>query len=243
MGAPLNPISFRFPFDIQGKAHDDVVSAIRYCFSGLVDINQAIPQLKQQIDAKMTTSQAASPGSSSHSGGGGGGGSTISGLGAVNDQLGVTSYQTQQSDNGAKIIVGDSSAVAVTLDNTVTIPWFTIIDNDSSSVASLSPAAGASLFGPAEIQPGGFGIVYFDGTNFWCGTAGTPIATDSSLGTVQPDGVTIGVNSGAIFTQITVDSGAPASTPSTPGSPFYFDSTASPWHGWVWHGNMWNQFS
>ena len=81
----------------------------------------------------------------------------------------MTSYTTQQSDNGAKVVVGDASPITITLNNGVTTPWFTIIDNDSSAVASLIPAAGARIFGDSSIYANCFGIVYFDGANFWSG--------------------------------------------------------------------------
>ncbi|HWF62945.1 MAG TPA: hypothetical protein VN666_21915 [Nitrospira sp.] len=191
MSSPLNPINVRLPaFDLESP--EGRVAAHRYVASGVVDLNQAIAALKSQLEAKKTTVTSTSSSSS-----GGGGGSTppiISSLGVVNDQLGVTAYTTQQADNGAKIIVGDASPVIVSLDNTVLIPWFTIIDNDSSSMVSLAPVGG-SVFGENTIPPGGFGIVYFDGANFWCGA--TKLATNSSYGYVQPDNQTITVDSGS----------------------------------------------
>lgn len=242
---PLNPPNVRYPFTLPDDLHPDVRKAIDFTLSGLTVHEQAFAALKPQIDAISAVANKAAS-------------TTVSGvssfnsetgavvyfpqLGMVNDQLGNPVYLTQQSDNGAKIIVGDSTAVAVTLNNSVTPPWFTIIDNDSGSVASLTPGVGASLFGEQSIQPGGFGIIYYDGANFWCGA--TTVATDSTLGYVQPDAVTIAANpSGVIFTQVSVDSGAPGFVPQTPGNPFYFDSSMSPWHGWVWHGGNWNRFS
>lgn len=232
---PLNPTTFRFPFDIEGNAHDSVVSAIRYCFSGLLDINQAIPHLKSQLDSTATVANSASSSSSfgvSDFNSATGSIVYFPQFGTVNNQLGNASYETQQSDNGAKIIVGDSSAVAVTLSNSVTAPWFTIIDNDSSAIATLSPGVGSSLFGEQTISPGGFGIIFYDGSDFWCGAAAS----------VQPDEVTIGIDSGVIFTQVYADSGAPGFVPDTPGNPFYFDSSMSPWQGNVWQDGQWNLF-
>lgn len=92
-------------------------------------------------------------------------------LGMVNDQLGQPTYLTQMTDNGVKIIVGDSVPVAITLNAGVSIPWFCIIDNDSSAVANLTPSSGA-LYGESSIPSDGFGIVFYDGTNFWCGATG-----------------------------------------------------------------------
>lgn len=231
-----NPINVHLPqFDLETP--DGRQAGHRYLASGIVDLNQAIAALNLR-----TKSQAPSITQTIiQTGGGGGGGGGISGLGGVNDQIGVTSYTTQQSDNGAKIIVGDASPITITLSSAVTTPWFTIIDNDSSSIASLTPGTPASLIGEQEIDPGCFAIIFYDGANFWSGA--TKIATDSTLGYVQPDNVTIGIDSGMIYTQISVDSGAPSSHPVTQGNPFYFDNSVSPWQGYVWSGGIWNKFS
>lgn len=234
----LNPPNVRYPFTLPPNMDPEVRKAIEWTFNGLTVHEQAFAAIKSQIDTAVTTVQNVTTS-------GGGPGPTppppsITSLGVVNDQLGVTAYTTQQGDNGAKIIVGDASPIVITLNSGVNIPWFCVIDNDSSSYASLSPSSG-SIFGENSIPPGGFGLVFFDGTNFWSGA--TRIATDSSLGYVQPDNVTIGIDSGMIYTQISVDSGAPSSTPVTPGNPFYFDSSMSPWKGYVFFNNSWNRFS
>jgi hypothetical protein len=238
MSTPLNPPNVRYPFTLPSDMHPDVRKAMEFALNGLTVHEQAFAALKSQLNTVATTVQTTSSSS---------GGSSptppipsITSLGVVNDQIGVTAYTTQQGDNGAKIIVGDAAPIAISLNSGVTIPWFCVIDNDSSSYASLSPTSG-SLFGETVIPPAGFGLIFFDGTNFWCGA--TKIATDSSMGYVQPDGVTIDCDSGIIFTQVTVDSGAPSSMPVTPGNPFYFDSSFTPWHGYVWHGNAWHEFS
>ena len=121
------------------------------------------------------------------------------GLGTVNNQLGESSYETQQGDAGAKILVGDSGPVTVNLNPGVTLPWFTFIGNDSGASVFLMPDSGA-LHGLQSIYPGGFAIVFYDGTDFWA--EGVMIATDSSLGVVQPDGATIGIDSSGIISTI-----------------------------------------
>lgn len=190
----LNPINVRLPqFDL--TTDEGRQSAHRYLASGIVDLNQAIAALNQRAVSTTNTTTII------QSGGSGGGGGTAP-IGIVNDQRGVTSYTTQQSDYGAKIIVGDSSAIAITLDAGVTTPWFAIIDNDSSSIASLTPS-GATLVGEDTLPPGCFGIIYFDGVHFFCGA--TRIATDSSFGYVHPDNVSIGISGGIIRT-IGIDS-------------------------------------
>lgn len=172
---PLNPTSFRYPFQLSDEATlPEVIAAVRYHSSGILDLNQAITALKPQVDTAQTTANAAvaaatptSSGVTSFN--------TLSGnvtyfprLGMVNDQRGNPTYLTEQTDNGGKIIVADSSPIVITLNASVGAPWFTTIDNDSSSMATLTPSSG-SLFGEQTIPGNGFGIVYFDGTNFFCG--------------------------------------------------------------------------
>ena len=118
------------------------------------------------------------------------------GLGVVNNQLGEPSYTPVQGDAGAKIIAGDSGAVSIYLDSSLTSPWFAFIGNDSSATVDLV----GPVNGLQSIYPGGFAIVFFDGTDFWA--EGVAIATDSSLGVVQPDGVTIGIDSGGVISTI-----------------------------------------
>jgi len=48
---PNQPTSFRFPFNLDGKAHEHVVSALRYSFNGLKDLNDAIKKLNTKVNA------------------------------------------------------------------------------------------------------------------------------------------------------------------------------------------------
>ena len=244
-GPPINPPSNRYPFKLPEDIDPDLRQAIDFTFNGLTVHEQAFRALKPQIDSTASAVNRALV-------------SSISGvtsfnsetgdviyfpqLGTVNNQLGNPSYVTQTSDNGAKLIVGDSTPFNVGLNANVIPPWFVIIDNDSTAIATLVPTAGP-IFGQQFITGGNFGIVAFDGTNFWCGTA--PLATDSGFGIVQPDGVTIDCDSGVIFTQVFADSGPPGGAifpgPFI-GNPFYFDSSTSPCQGYVWFNNQWNPF-
>ena len=170
----------------------------RLLFNAVNDHDQAITLLKSQMDAAVetvtttinnntTTGSTPSPPSTN----------PFPFLGTVNDQRGNTSYLTQLSDNGAKIIVGDASTITVSLNAMVTPPWFAVIDNDSTAGATLSPTAG-SVIGESSIPAGGFGIVYYDGSNWFSGA--TSIATASMPGYVQPDNVSIGISAGVIST-------------------------------------------
>jgi hypothetical protein len=184
----------------------DVADALRTAFNGLTVHEQAFANLPQQIASQAATAATAAVENIESE--------TTTGvtsfnantgaivffpnLGMVHDELGNPLYLTQQSDNGAKIVAGDSSAVTVTLNPAVTPPWFTFIGNDSSAYVNLVTDSGATIAGLNSIYPGGLAIVFYDGSTFWC--EGTTIATDSSLGVVQPDNVTIGIDSGMIST-------------------------------------------
>lgn len=190
MSSPLNPINVRIPqFDLETV--EGRQAAHRYLASGIVDLNQAIAYLKANPQSTTTTNTIIQTGGS----GGGGGGSSV--VGGVNNQIGVTAYTTQQSDYGVKLLMGDSSPVTVTLNPGVTTPWFTFIGNDSSAMVSLTAGSPATLQGQNYIEPGLFGIVFYDGANFW--SEGVPMATASSLGIVRPDNVTIHIDSSGII--------------------------------------------
>lgn len=179
----------------------DVADAVRTAFNGLTVHEQAFAvlpnQIKTQAAAAATaaveqiTSQTTEGVTSFNSATG----AIIyfPSLGLVNDQLGSPSYLTQQSDAGVKIIVGDSTPVAIVLNPALIPPWFTIIGNDSSATAVISAGSGVGFNGVASIYPGGFVLIFYDGSTFW--SEGVQIATNSQLGVVKPDGSTITVDS------------------------------------------------
>jgi hypothetical protein len=183
----------------------DVVDAFRTVFNGLTVHEQAfanIPsQIKTQAAAAATT--AVENVSSENVTNVVTAFNALSGaiiyfpaLGSVDNQIGEAFYETRQSDNGAKILVGDSSPVTVLLNPAVTPPWFCWIGNDSgASTVFLETDSGATIQGLTSIYPGGFAISFFDGSTFY--NEGVPLATDSSVGVIQPDRVTIVVDSGS----------------------------------------------
>jgi hypothetical protein len=171
-----NPVSFRFPINVEGKAHEDVVEAIQYHDNAITDLQQAIPSLKSQIDAKTSTSGTASsttnvtsssetvviPGASSTAG-------------IVNDQTGSTSYTTQQSDNGAFILFNDASPIAVTLGigPVIQTPWYCQIINYGAGTVTVTPPAGSTISYPGAlaassmpIASGSGAAIAYGGTNF-----------------------------------------------------------------------------
>lgn len=209
---PLNPISFRLPaFDL--TTEEGRQQAHRYVASGIVDLNKAIKALKSQLDTTNTTvANNASSASSGPSSSGVISFNTLTGavtyfpeLGMVNDQLGNPSYLTQVSDSGKKIIVGDSVPGVITLNSSVPVPWFAIIDNDSTAPYSLIPSTG-TLHGPNVINDSSFGIVFFDGTDFWAGVSGSGGSGGGPAGPPGPTGPT-----------------GPAGAPGAPGPFFLID--------------------
>jgi hypothetical protein len=173
----INPPSVRYTYPLgDNPTMGDVSEALRVAFNGLTNHEQAFANIPAQITTQATAAATAAVETIENETTAGvtsfnaaiGAILFFPGLGTVNDQLGQTSYAVQQSDAGAKIIVGDSGAVTINFDSGISAPWFCVIDNDSSSVASLVANTGA-MNGAKSIYPGGFGIVYFDGSNWWAG--------------------------------------------------------------------------
>jgi hypothetical protein len=178
---PINPPSQRFPFTLNEKSSmGDVADAMRTAFNGLAVHEQAFANLPAQIASQATAAATTVVQNISSE--------NVSnvvtnfntktgvvlyfpGLGTVNNQLGQSSYAVQQSDAGAKIIVGDSTTVTVNFGSGITAPWFTIIDNDSSAVANLVATTG-TMNGAQQIDSGAFGIVFYDGFAWWAGASG-----------------------------------------------------------------------
>jgi hypothetical protein len=202
----LNAPSTRFPYSLnENSSMADVADAMRTVFNGLTNHEQAFAAIPATVTTAATaaaTSAVENIQSQSTSGVTSFNTATGSiiffpGLGGVNNQIGNSAYTIQQSDNGAKIVAGDSSPVVVSLSSSVTAPWFAFIGNDSSATVALSTDSGATIAGIQSVYPGGTAIVFYDGATFWC--EGVAIATDSSLGVVQPDGVTVMADSSGIL--------------------------------------------
>lgn len=203
----INPPSMRFPYSLnENSTMADVADAMRTALNGLTVHEQAFANLPSQIAAQASAAAtAAVENITSEITSGVTSFNAATGaivffpnLGRVNDQLGESEYTTQTSDAGQKIILGDSSPVVLNLNPAMAPPWFAFIGNDSGAYVSVVADSGALLNGLRSIYPGGSAIVFYDGTTFWC--EGVSVATNSSLGVVQPDGVTIGIDSGVVST-------------------------------------------
>jgi hypothetical protein len=136
-----NPPSLRFPFNLTGKVHPEADQAIRYAFNGLSDLNQAIAALATKV--KGNSSTITNLINNGTIGGGGGGGTiTVPVSGTVNNQTGNTSYSLQQADYGALVVVDTPSPFALTLNSSVTTPFYTFIQNLGTGTITLTPTSG-----------------------------------------------------------------------------------------------------
>ena len=256
----VNPINVRFPFELKDQ-HPEVVQAHRYAFQGLVDLNQAVATLTGKINSIKT-------GSTTTVVSGGGASSTIingtnfPGLGGSRDLTGLTSYTNLNADNGILLLINDASPVAVTLDSGMPIPYFLFATNFGAGSATFTPSSG-TINGSASftLPQNFFSMIVFDGTNWHASTllvlpqsagptshewlasynAATGVFTLS-----QPDFTDISGSLGvgqlpSNVPQVSFGTGAPSGI-STEGF-IYFDTTGSPYHGYVFHSAAWNQFS
>lgn len=182
----VNPIQFRLPPNLGNKLEPEVAQTIIDHDDAINDLQQAIISLKSQITGTKSTSGTSTSVTEQVS--------TeqitqfINYVGNVNNQTGVTSYQTEQSDSGSLIVLDDSSAIAVTLAVLasapgIQLPWWAAFLNLGAGTATLTPASGTISYagnvgaGSLPITTGNFAFVWFDGTNFW-GIASAPAAVN-----------------------------------------------------------------
>lgn len=115
--------------------------------------------------------------------------SQFPGLGGVNDQTSQTAYTATSTDNGILLLLGDSSAVTLTLNSAMTVPYFLFVTNYGSSTVTLAPTSG--VVNQLTIPVGGLYLIVFDGTN-WKATAilSLPTFVDAVTPTPATDGTT-----------------------------------------------------
>lgn len=154
------PTSFRLPFVFSEDVHPEVQQAIRYAFSGLKDVNDAIVALSQKANTTTTTVSTTTAGS-----GGGSTSPTAASIGVVNEQS-TGAYTLVSGDFGAIVVLDTAPTFALTLSSFKT-PFYAIISNQCAGVATLAPdSLTSTVNGLASwpVPPGGFAIVAFDGT-------------------------------------------------------------------------------
>lgn len=147
-----NPPSFRRPSPITKEmVHPEAAQAINNNTDSCFDLQNALFAVNTKVEALKTAASSSSSNSSS----------SIpaapviapfSGQGTVNNQTGSTSYATQSSDNGAMIVLDDSSPVALSLNSTVTAPFYCFITNLGAGLATLTPTNGVTINGAASFS-------------------------------------------------------------------------------------------
>jgi hypothetical protein len=161
-----SPTSFRLPFVMTPDVHPDVQAAIRYAFSGIKDLQDAVTAIVPKLGGKGTVTENIVTNVS----GGGGGGSAPSSIGTVNQQV-TGAYSLLQADFGALVLLETAATFAVTLPNTLSAPFFTIIENECLGLATLTPTTGTVNNNASYLLGvGQFALVFFDGTNWWATT-------------------------------------------------------------------------
>ena len=169
------PPSFRFAFASQlAKLPPEQQQVHKATFDALTDLYAANSALAAKVGAPATTTPLAAsttiatttetvinqPGN-------------VTG-GMVNLQTGVTAYNLQQSDNASLVVLNDASPIAVTLNTTLTVPFYVTISNQGAGAATLTPTIGL-VNGVASLSvPGGsFVTLFLDGTDWWADIPGT----------------------------------------------------------------------
>ena len=194
-----NPPNMRQPVNVRGLVPDAVAEALEHHDDQLVDLSQAIPELKSQIDALSPSTAASSTTENVTS---------ISeeiiqapqNFGFVNNQTGVTAYTTVQSDSSSLIVLNDASAIAVTLSVSasapgIQVPWSAAFLNLGVGTATLTPATGTINYAgnlaaaSMPIKQGQFALVWYDGTSFW-----------AFLATLAPSGLSVTITTAALTT-------------------------------------------
>lgn len=221
MANSLVPVpSFRLPISIpEDAAHSSVREALLTHDNGLVVLNQALKALNTKVVALSTATTATTAtstmvtensetiieGSSANSG-------------TVNNQTGSTAYTTQQSDNGALIVVDDASPVTLTLNSVVTVPFYFFITNLGVGLATLTPTSG-TINGASTLPIDNTATVAFDGTNWWSTELPAPIAPQNTPAVLH-EWLNSYNSSTGVFTQTQPAFSDISGTPSTTQVPF-----------------------
>lgn len=194
------PVSFRLPPKLGANPDPDLANTITVHDDAINDLQQAIPALKSQIDALKTGTSSGTSSSTTEQVSTETVVQVVNSIGFVNDQAGVTTYQTQQSDSGSLIVLDDASAIAVTLATVssvpaIQLPWSAAFLNLGAGTATLTPATGTISYaghlaaGSMPIAQGQFALVWFDGVNFW-----------AFLATLAPSGLSVTITTAALTT-------------------------------------------
>lgn len=206
----IEPTSFRLPFQLGEDVHPQVASALRYAFTGLKDLNDAIKSLKDQ--------QTPTPAPATVTNGiliaGSGGVPPIipvppaGNIGNVNDQTGSVSYALQTGDFGTLIVTEPIVPFALTLNNAVNSPFFCVVENLGTARLTATPTSGlVNNLASWSLIGGQSALIFYSGTEWWITTLPAYLLGGST------GGGAVVLDSGAILTSfhmkglVHVDSG------------------------------------
>ena len=140
---------------------------------------QAMSLLTARVNAIKTNSTTTSTAPS-------GGASVPISLGGVNNQEGVTSYETTPGDDGVVLLLNDASPVAVTLNSSVNPNFYLTISNAGAGLVTMTPTTGTINGGATSTIPqNGVSIVIFDGTNWFASAVSAPSGFSGTITTAK----------------------------------------------------------
>lgn len=170
--ATLNPPTFRYPFISEiADQPVGVQNAHRAAFQGIQDLQQAVTALNTKVGMTTTSTPTTTTETVNSFAQTVIAASTV--IGTVNNQTGVTSYNTLQADYGAFILFNDASPIAVNLSGlstspAVALPWYTSMINSGTGTVTITPMTGL-IEGAANFQlhANNAVTIVYDGTNYY----------------------------------------------------------------------------
>lgn len=186
----LNPTFFRHIPKLDDPKMD---LAVRIAFEGIKDLSDAVVAVHDRTTTAETNitniTQRVDSGTSS-------GGTTL----PVNVNQQVADYALQNSDFGGLVVFTGVGPYTATLNPSVSRPWYssilnlsaadlTVLPGDASGTATVINAVLTSV----TIPSGYWGVVFFDGLNWWMLLLPTAAASTPVIGEI-PVGAVDGVN-------------------------------------------------
>lgn len=158
MGTPAQPWFLQIDKEIPAK----ITRHLQNLYLGINNHDAAIVALDKKVAAVSTSTTTIINQTTSSTAG-----TSFPGLGKINNQTGATSYTTQTQDNGILLVLDDAAAVAVSLNSTVSAPYFFFATNFGAGTATLTPTSGtingSASFALPQYQTT---LIVFDGTNW-----------------------------------------------------------------------------
>jgi len=197
-----------------GKAEPEVSRALRLVYDSLNDHNNAISELKSQVDLKNGVTPVTPPVTPPATGGGGT--SPNTNLHPINLQS--SDYTLQNGDNNGLVSMNSAAATTITLNAAMTIGSMVTLENINTGPVAITPSSG-TINGQTSIslaQNQGC-IVFFDGTNWWGLTTPNPV-TFQTNGALNGSQVLLNLIAGSNITLADNGSGGVTITATGSGS-------------------------